>query len=257
MGEYWKALCAVNKVPKSYCLLPMQHASVLAAVFAFLAPSLASAQEGNAKKTEAEPPSTQSPEPAERELSVADLAAQAPAPPPLHVPYLQYGVSLTGEFMLDSGKICQVPGQPACVINSGGGVAARVGVRTAGRFYFGGTYEFSKQNPDSLYRLAILQQARFETRYYLDTGHDVEPMLLGGAGIAGYGNEWNVDTGGPLAFLGAGAELQITRRTVVGLALSYRGIYLGPFTDSSGSHREGGISSFVSLDLILEQRDPL
>jgi len=253
MGEYWKALGAVNKVPKSYSRSAMRHLTFLAAAIAFACPSISAAQDGNTTKTEGEPPAaTGGPE-----LSAVDLTAQAPAPPPLHIPYLQYGVSLAGEFALDSGKICQVPGQPACVINSGGGVSARVGVRTAGRFYFGGTYEFSKQNPDSLYRLAILQQARAEFRYYLDTGHDVEPMALGGLGVAGYGNEWAIDTGGPLAFLGVGAELQITRRTVVGLALSYRGIYLGPFMDSGGTHREGGIASFVSLDLILEARDPL
>ncbi|HWL89481.1 MAG TPA: hypothetical protein VNO21_26940, partial [Polyangiaceae bacterium] len=217
----------------------------------FFFPAAAPAQDENGKKTAAESAAPTD----EHELSMADLAAQAPAPPPLNVPYLQYGVSLTGEFVIDSGAVCHVVTQPpACVLNSGGGVAARVGVRTAGRLYFGGTYEFSKQNPDSLYRLAILQQARAEFRYYLDTGHDVEPMALGGLGVAGYGNEWAIDTGGPLAFLGVGAELQITRRTVVGLALSYRGIYLGPFMDSGGTHREGGIASFVSLDLILEAR---
>jgi len=249
MGEYWKALGAVNNVPKSYSQTAMRYVTFFAAAIAFVIPSICGAQEGNTKKSEGSegtPPAAPGGQPGQAptggpELNISDLAAQAPAPPPLHVPYLQYGVSLTGEF----------------VLTPGGGVAARLGFRSAGRFYFGGTYEFSKQNPDSLYRLAILQQARAEVRYYLDTGRDVEPMAIAGIGIAGYGNEWAIDTGGPLGALGIGIELQITRRTVVGLALSYRGIYLGPFTDSSGTHREGGLASMVGLDLILEARDPL
>jgi len=224
-----------------------------AAAIAFASPSVAVAQEGNPKKTDA---GSEAPI-GGHELSIPELAAQAPAPPPLHVPYLQYGVSLAGEFVLSPGPLCGTTAETACVLGSGGGVGVRVGVRTAGRVYIGGAYEFSKQDSDSLYRLAILQQARAEFRYYLDTGHDVEPMFLGGAGVAGYGNEWGIDTGGPLGFLGIGVEVQITRRTVVGLALSYRGIYLGPFTDSSGTRRDGGVASFLGLDLILEARDPL
>ncbi|WP_394820830.1 hypothetical protein [Pendulispora albinea] len=232
----------------------MRTMTFLAAAIACAYPSISAAQDANPSKTPGETtPATGGPE-----LSVADLTAQAPAPPPLHVPYLQYGVSLAGEFVLTPGPVCDVATQPpACVLNSGGGIAARVGVRTAGRFYFGGTYSFTKQDSDSLYRLAILQQVRAETRYYLDTGRDVEPMLLAGIGLGGYGNEWGIDTGGPLGFLGVGVELQITRRTVVGIAASYRALYLSSFVDSSETRREGGVASLFGLDLILEARDPL
>lgn len=180
----------------------------------------------------------------------------APAPPPTNIPYWQYGVSLVSEGVIDSGAICSDTKQP-CIFGSGAGVAIRLGVRTAGPWYFGGAYELSKQDPNNLYRLAILQQLRAEARYYLDTGRDVQPVVHGGAGIAGYGNEWKVDTGGPMAFLGVGLEVQISRRLVFGAAVSYRGIYFNGFTDTSGTSRDGGLASLIGLDLVLENRDPL
>ena len=97
----------------------------------------------------------------------------APAPPPTNIPYWQYGVSLVSEGVIDSGAICSDPKQP-CIFGSGAGIAIRLGVRTAGPWYFGGAYELSKQDPNNLYRLAILQQLRAEARYYLDTGRDVQ-----------------------------------------------------------------------------------
>jgi len=184
--------------------------------------------------------------------------SEAPAPPPLHVPYLQYGVALTAEFVAAAGKICAVvTDPPTCILGSGGGVAVRVGKRTAGPWYFGAAYELSKHDASKIYRLAILQQVRAETRYYVDTGRDVEPFALGGIGAIGYGNEWGIDTFGPMAFLGAGLEAQITRRTVVGVALTYRSLYFTAFSDTSGSHRDNGIASIFGLDILLEQRDPL
>ena len=105
-----------------------------------------------------------------------------------------------------------------CILGPGGGVAVRVGWRGTGALYFGGAYELSKQDPNKLLRLAILQQARAEGRYYFVSGRDTEPYLSAGSGVAGYGNEWGVDTWGPAAFVGLGVETQITRRTVVGVA---------------------------------------
>ena len=187
-----------------------------------------------------------------------DEEEPAPAPPPLHVPYLQYGLSLAGEFVLGRSAVCEDALQaPSCALNSGGGIAIRVGVRSAGRWFIGGAYEFSKQDADKLYRLAILQQARAELRYYLETGRDVEPMAIATAGVAGYGNEWALDTVGLVGSIGLGAEVQISRRAVAGVAVSYRALYLGSFTDTSETFRRAGITSMVGVDLILEARDPL
>ncbi len=181
---------------------------------------------------------------------------QNAGPPPTNVVYIQYGVAITAEVVSAPGPICDNVTVP-CIIGPGGGIAVRVGWRGTGAFYLGGAYEFSKQDPNKLLRLAILQQARAEGRYYFVSGRDTEPYLSTGLGVAGYGNEWGVDTWGPGGFAGVGVETQLTRRTVVGVALAYRLLYFQSFRDTSGAARDAGITQLVGLDLVLEQRDPI
>ena len=184
------------------------------------------------------------------------IELQNALPPPTNIVYLQYGVAFTSEVVSAAGPICDNVAVP-CILGPGGGVAIRAGWRSAGAIYLGGAYELSKQDPQKLLRLAILQQARGEGRYYFISGRAVQPYLHGAAGVAGYGNEWGVDTWGPAATLGAGVEAQITRRTVVGLAFNYRFVYFQGFQDSAGADRAPGIAQLFGLDLVLEQRDPI
>jgi hypothetical protein len=177
-------------------------------------------------------------------------------PPPTNIVYLQYGVAFTAEVVTAAGPICDNVFVP-CILGPGGGIAIRAGWRDTGPVYLGGAYELSKQDPQKLLRLAILQQVRGEGRYYLVSGKTTEPYLAGGAGVAGYGNEWGVDTWGPTVAVGGGVEAQITRRTVVGIAINYRFIYFQKFQDSSGADRHAGISQLFGLDFVLEQRDPI
>lgn len=177
-------------------------------------------------------------------------------PPPINVVYFQYGVALTAEVVSAAGPICDNVTVP-CILGPGGGIAVRAGWRGAGPLYLGGAYEFSKQDPNKLLRLAILQQLRAEGRYYFVSGRETEPYVSAGLGAAGYGNEWTVDTWGPAGFLGLGVEAQLTRRTVVGVALAYRLLYFQSFVDSSGSPRDSGAAQLVGLDLVLEQREPI
>jgi len=177
-------------------------------------------------------------------------------PPPTNVVYVQYGVALTAEVVSAAGPICDNVSVP-CILGPGGGVAVRVGWRGIGAWYLGGAYELSKQDPNKLLRLAILQQARAEARYYFVSGRDTEPYLSAGLGVAGYGNEWGVDTWGPASFLGLGLETQITRRTVIGVALAYRLLYFQRFTDTTGAARDAGLAQLIGLDFVLEQRDPI
>lgn len=177
-------------------------------------------------------------------------------PPPTNVVYLQYGVAFTADFISAPGPICDNVTVP-CILGNGGGLTMRMGWRGSGPLYLGGAYEVAKLDPNKLYRLALLQQLRFETRYYLASGRATDPYLLGSAGVAGYGNEWGVDTFGPAGGLGAGIETQITRRTVVGVALAYRMFWMKSFRDTSGADRDSGIAQLVGLDLVLEQRDPI
>jgi hypothetical protein len=203
-------------------------------------------------------------EPAPSERNAALLAGASP--PPSNVTFLQYGVSFTAEFVASPGPMCdnaQRPDgkgpalAPDCILGGGGGVAFRVGVRRAGPWYFGGAYEISKQDSTKLYRLAILQQLRGETRYYFDTGREWQPYAGAGAGVAGYGDEWSVDTWGFGVSASLGAELQITRSTLFGFGLSYRALDFLRFTDSSGTERPPGFAHLVGIDLTLEGRDPL
>ena len=201
--------------------------------------------------------------------SIAPAPAQAPPTPPatpiptLELPaaprphaYIQYGVAFTVEGVANAGPICSDPNNP-CILGSGGGVVVRVGWRPAERFYIGGAYGFSKQDPNKLYRLGILQQARGEIRYYLPTGHTVSPFGLLGGGIAGYGNEWLVDTWGPSATLGAGLELEMSGGALLGFSLAYRPIYLQSFVDSSTLSHAAGLAHFVGLEVALEAQDAL
>lgn len=181
---------------------------------------------------------------------------EAAPPPPTNVAYLQYGVAFTAEVPTAAGPICSNVGIP-CILGPGGGVAVRVGYRSTGAFYVGGAYELTKQDANNLYRFATLQQARVEARYYMATARQAYPYVSAAAGVAGYGNEWGVDTYGPGASLGGGVELQVTRRTVVGIGIAYRGLYLSSFVDTSGAARSAGVTQLVGLDIILEQRDPL
>lgn len=210
---------------------------------------------GGAPAAAANPPSNASANAEEAEVAAQGNPGEASKPPPLNIPYVQYGAALTAESVLSAGAICGSSAQP-CILGSGAGVAIRVGLRTAGPWYFGGAYELSKQDPDKLYRLAILQQLRFEARYYVDTGRDVEPVFIGALGVAGYGNEWGVDTFGPLATLGVGAEAQISRTTVVGIYLAYRAMYLKGFEDPTHNDRSAGVAQLIALEFDLGARDP-
>jgi hypothetical protein len=180
------------------------------------------------------------------------------APPPLNVTYFQYGVSFTGEFVAFPGPICPNPSVVPCIFGSGGGVAIRVGYRSAGPWYIGGAYELTRQDPDQLYRLAILQQLRAELRYYVSSGRMISPYLSGGAGAAVYGDasDHPIDTVAPAVFLAVGGEAQLSRRMVAGAALAYRLMYFTAFTDTSGTSRGSGLANVVGLDLTLEARDP-
>ncbi len=190
--------------------------------------------------------------PAERTLFTRDL--EIAPPPPSHVVYFQYGVAFTTEQVIAPGPICDNVGVP-CILGAGGGIVVRAGYRSIGPFYIGGAYELTKQDPNKLYRIALLQQARGEGRYYFDTARVTQPYLSAGLGVAGYGNEWKIDTWGPSGSVGAGLEYQLTRRTVVGIALNYRVLYFGRFVDTARSDRDPGLAQLFGIDLVLEQRD--
>lgn len=177
-------------------------------------------------------------------------------PPPSSVVFFQYGVAFTSEQVLSAGPMCDDLSRP-CVLGAGGGIVIRGGWRSSGPLYIGGAYELTKQDPSKLYRIALLQQARAEARYYVTTHRVAEPYATASLGVVGYGNEWKVDTYGPIGSIGAGIEYQVTQRTVVGIAMGYRLAYLTKFVDTTQFSRQAGIAQLFGIDLVLEQRDAI
>jgi hypothetical protein len=208
----------------------------------------------------------------------ASAAGDAPAlepgqaatvPPSSHRAYLQYGVALAAEGVASAGPICgQVQGSilsifapltaaPSnCILGSGGGISARAGWRPSELLYFGGAYEMTKQDPNQLYRLGILQQARAEGRRYFPGGHDVTPFVLVAAGLHGYGNEWGIDTWGPDGSLGGGLEVELGG-PVLNLTLVYRAMYFRGWTDTSEIQHEAGVAQFLAFEVSIEAKDAL
>jgi hypothetical protein len=213
-----------------------------------LAGVLAATRSARADDTPAPaPPSTAPP--------VAPAASETiVAPPPSEHSYVQYGVGLAAEVVGSPGPIC--PNVTNCILGSGGGLVVRVGWRPADRLYIGGAYEMSKQDPNQLYRLGILQQLRAEGRRYFPTGREASPFILVGVGASGYGDEWKVDTWGLNATLGGGVEIELGAAAVV-VSLAYRPMYFQAWADTSGIPHDAGIAHFLSLEASIEAKDQL
>lgn len=206
------------------------------------------------------PPETQAPETPKADppppAPPADPVLRPSRPPPLHIEYIQYGVAIAAEVNLSAGGTCaeQNSSSVPCILGSGGGPVIRLGYRTPGPWYVGGAYEFIKMDSGNLYRLGIFQQLRAELRYLPDLGSRVAPFFTVGLGGVAYGNEWGAETGGGVAFLGAGIEIEVTRHAIVGAGISYRTVLLAPWTDTAGHDRMFGVSQFLGLEVLLELR---
>jgi hypothetical protein len=195
------------------------------------------------------------------ELTAPSVHAQPEGPPPSTTDYLQYGVGLAAESIASARGICPQDSLTPCILGSGLGLAIRAGHRSRGPWYGGGAYEVSRHASSNLLRLAILQQARVETRYYFDRGSRLTGAATAALGAAVYGNEFGAETGGVVLHLGALAEYQLSRTTVVGFAIGYRPLVLRSWTDSAGQYRGSqygfAIAHVVGLEVTLELRDPL
>jgi hypothetical protein len=180
--------------------------------------------------------------------------------------YLQYGVALTAEGVASAGPICKevsilslfAPvGAPSnCILGSGGGISARAGWRPSEVLYIGGAYEMTKQDPNQLYRLGILQQARAEARRYFPNGREATPFALLAAGVHGYGNEWGIDTWGFGGSIGAGLEVELGG-PVLDLSLAYRAMWFRGWVDTSEIPHDSGVAQFLAFDISIEAQDAL
>jgi hypothetical protein len=202
--------------------------------------------------------------PASAALLVASPASAESAAGGATDHFLQYGAGFATELLASAGSVCASNSGSPCILGPGPGLglAIRVGYRARGPFFVGGAYEFSRQDSSNLLRLAVLQQLRGEARYYVGGKNRLTPYFGFGAGGVLYGNEWGADTFGVTAYLGLGAEFQVSRTSVVGAAAMYRPIVFRHWEDGTGQVRADGIfgfgvAHFVGLELVFEVRDPL
>jgi opacity protein-like surface antigen len=149
-----------------------------------------------------------------------------------------------------------------CILGNGGGLALRLGYRSRGAWYWGGAYEFSRQDSSNLLRLAILQQFRAEARYHLSRITRVSPYLVGGLGGVIYGNEWGLSTWGGGGSVGLGLEAQVTPRLVTELSVCYRAVALRAWQDGTGEERAGGplgfgVAHLIGIEFGVDIRQPL
>jgi hypothetical protein len=182
-------------------------------------------------------------------------ATDAVPAPPTPRDWLQIGAALISESVTAAGGICPDRAREACILGSGGGVALRAGRRFQSGIWAGGVYAFSRHDAANLIKLPILQQLRFEGRWYLRQGYRVTPYVVAGGGIAAYGSEWRAETFGPIGTVGLGAEAELTQQVYAGLSLNYRAMVLGDWVDSAGQSR-GGLAHIIGLELTLETRGP-
>jgi hypothetical protein len=197
---------------------------------------------------------------------VAATAVETFTVPPLSIrAYLQYGVALAVEDVASAGPLCKSEPliaalggatPPNCILGSGGGVAVRIGWRPSELVYLGGAYEMTKQDPNQLYRLGILQQARIEWRRYFPIGRESAPFVLVAGGLHGYGNEWSIDTWGPNGTLGGGLEIELGG-PVLDLSLAYRAMYFRGWVDTSQLSHNEGVAHFLGFEVSLEAKDAL
>lgn len=176
--------------------------------------------------------------------------------------YVQYGVGLAAETVIEPGAVCPEDAEAPCIFGSGAGLMLQMGYRSRGPWYIGGSYEFSRQDASNLIRLPILQQLRADLRYYLDRGDRLTPYALVSAGVAVYGNEWGFDTGGLVGCIGIGLEFEVSRTTLLGGGLGYRPIVFRRWTDSAGQLRADeslgfGVAHVLVLEVHFELREPL
>lgn len=182
------------------------------------------------------------------------ISANAPTPPPVKTDYLNIGIAFAAEVPT-GGDFCTEPA--LCILGPGGGVVVRGGRRVRGEWYLGAAYEISKQDPAKLFRLATLQQLRFEARRYFATGREWVPYASGGAGLVGYGNELRIATWGPALSVGVGLETQIANGPLLGFSVSYRPAYFVDRLSAGGRSWEPGLTHIFSLELAIEGTERL
>jgi hypothetical protein len=173
--------------------------------------------------------------------------------------YLTFGFSFHSEGLLATGNVCPKLASEQCVLGSGGGISFSGAVRTP-TYSLGAAYAATFHDSNNIYQRGVLQLARFEFRLRpreWTIGESINPFIGAGAGLARYGDNWQVATMGLAGHGSIGAEFDLGTKVAVLFAISYRAIYFRTFDDASGQHRPAGLVHLLGLQLGLELHEPL
>jgi hypothetical protein len=173
--------------------------------------------------------------------------------------YLVFGFAFHSEGLLATGNVCPKLASEQCVLGSGGGISFSGAVRGP-TYSLGAAYEATFHDSNNIYQRGVLQQARFEFRlrpHDWILGESISPFIGAGAGLAMYGDNWQVATIGLAGHGSIGAEFDLGTKVAVIFAISYRAIYFRTFDDASGQHRPAGLAHLLGLQLGLELHEPL
>jgi len=121
----------------------------------------------------------------------------------------------------------------------------------------GGAYEFSKQDPNNLYRLGILQQDSRRVPALLADRVPYEPrsVLIAAPGLAAYVTSGPRTPGLSPGAIGVGIELELSTVLHLGVAVAYRPLYLLAWVDSSTTRHDAGVAHIVGIELAIEAQD--
>jgi hypothetical protein len=173
--------------------------------------------------------------------------------------YLSYGVAFHSESLLATGNVCPDFASEQCVLGAGGGISF-AGAYRGPLYSVGGVYEASFHDSNNIYQRGVLQQLRAEWRFRprgMAISDTISPFVGTGAGLAGYGDNWRVDTIGGAGHFSIGTEFDLGVKLAAVFAISYRAIYFREFTDPTDQRRPAGLVHMLGLQLGLELHDPL
>ncbi|MGZ3449564.1 MAG: hypothetical protein ACXVEF_08180 [Polyangiales bacterium] len=173
--------------------------------------------------------------------------------------YLTFGFSFLSEGLLATGNVCPKSASEKCVLGSGGGISFSGALRTP-TYSLGAAYAATFHDSNNIYQRGVVQEARGEFRFRpreWTIGESINPFIGTGAGLAMFGDNWQVATIGLAGHGSVGVEFDLGVKVAVLFAITYRAIYFRSFDDASGQHRPAGLAQMLGLQLGLELHEPL
>jgi len=140
------------------------------------------------------------------------------------------------------------PNGEHCVLNTGGGLGARMEWRFPKRVSTGFGVELLLIDGSSLYEISTMQTLRYTIRVLGLRERRVHPLLDAAVGVALFGDSFTVDTFGGFLDLRGGIEVELNQQLAVDFGFGVRALTFAPYETALDGAERGG--SF-GLDLAL------